>query len=186
MWVRLPHKGRGSFDARENSCPEQLRGVGQSVPPQISPLLVLTAAVCLLADEAEFELEELPAKAAKGSQPGRQQVKPRYLSNGNWQGLRRHEWFHQRADDNDFRRALRVSRATYAFVKQRLQEKGYYDEPRKRARHDSLSIDERISIALARMGTQAENESLGDSGRSADTVSKTLDHFASAWLPGCC
>jgi hypothetical protein len=43
-----------------------------------------------------------------------------------------------------------------------------------------MSIDERISIALARnMGTQAENESVGDSfGRSGDTVTHVLDHFA--------
>ena len=72
-------------------------------------------------------------------------------------------WLHQKAGDTEFRRVLRVSRSTYTFLKDRLVAKGYYQDPKKRARKDAMSIDERISIALARMGTQAENESVGDS-----------------------
>jgi hypothetical protein len=132
--------------------------------------------VLLLADEAP---NEPPNKRAKGSQPGRKQALPRFLSRGNADGLRREEWLHQKAGDTEFRRVLRVSRSTYTFLKDRLVAKGYYQDPKKRARKDAMSIDERISIALARMGTQAENESVGDSfGRSGDTVTHVLDHFA--------
>jgi hypothetical protein len=150
----------------------------KALHPPAPSVVMIVASVLVLA--ALDDSSEPPTKSSRGSQPGRKQNKARFLSNGNREGLRRHEWIHQHADAAEFRRTLRVSRATYAFLKQRLVDKGYYEEPRKRARKDALSIDERISIALARMGTQAENESLGDSfGRSADTVSKMLDHFAS-------
>ena len=45
-----------------------------------------------------------------------------------------------------------------------------------------MSIDERISIAVARMGTQAENESVGDAfGRSGDSVTQIINHLPSPW-----
>ena len=57
----------------------------------------------------------------------------------------------------------------------------YYREPKKRARSDALSIDERICIALARMGTQGENQTVGDIfGRDGAVVAQCLDQFANA------
>ena len=66
-------------------------------------------------------------------------------------------WLHQKAGDTEFRRVLRVSRSTYTFLKDRLVAKGYYQDPKKRARKDAMSIDERISIACI--------GSCGNSGR---------------------
>ena len=57
-------------------------------PPLTVATAVAAMGVLLLADEAN----EPPNKRAKGSQPGRKQALPRFLSRGNADGLRREEW----------------------------------------------------------------------------------------------
>jgi hypothetical protein len=97
--------------------------------------------------------EELMAEYAR---VGRVQVRDdRFLSFGNANGQSYCQWLFEKADDFQFRRALRVKRATFQYLEERLSP---LLAPRPGSfRGDALSAREKIALSLHYLGSRGMN-----------------------------
>ena len=100
--------------------------------------------------------EELMAEYAR---VGRVQVRDdRFLSFGNANGQSYCQWLFENADDFQFRRALRVKRATFQYLEERLS---HLLAPRPGSfRGDAISAREKIALSLHYLGSRGTNAHL--------------------------